>query len=314
MLRVTALLLVLALVAAACSGSTSTSASTSPATSVTAPTTTTATTATPGTAIITEGGVDPEIAEALREQVAELAEIAEEIRGLTFFDDPNVVFMTSDELAARVLEDFHAELLPGEVEWTEAWLELLGLLDPSQQPLLELYTDLLSEQVVGLYVPETKELLVRGDAEALSVLSRTTVIHELLHALTDQHFDIGARIDALVDDQRFDEAGAYISLLEGEATYFQFIYIGDYLSTEDAVAIATEALATDSGALDETPYAIAESLFFRYEDGLDFAIALAEQGIEAFNDAHRDPPVSTEQIAHPERFAEAQAPIDVVLP
>jgi hypothetical protein len=254
------------------------------------------------------------VAEALREEIAELARITEDIRGLDFFDEPQVVILTEAQLAARVREDFLAELEPGELEWTAAWLDLLGLVDADTQPLLDLYLDLIGEQVIGLYVPETRELLVRGDASALSPLSKATVVHELMHALTDQHFDIEARIDELDTEERYDAASAYLSLLEGEATFFQFAYVTDYLSPEEALELAMEALEADTSSLDATPYAISEPLFFRYEAGLDFAILLADGGIEAFNNAHREPPVSTEQIAHPQRFLDGEAPASVSLP
>jgi hypothetical protein len=299
-----------ALVAAACSSSPSSTTTTTPATTLPPPATTGDTT------VASEiPGIDPAVVERLRTEVEELAEIAAEIRGLPFIDPPNVVFLTEGELAARVRAEFESELEPGEVEWTEAVLDLFGLLDPQEQPLMDLYLDLLSEQVLGLYVSDTKELLVRADVEDLSVLSKTTVVHELIHALTDQHFDVGRRIDDLVAGDRFDEASAYLSLLEGEATYFQFVYIADYLSAADAVALATEITGADSSALEETPYAISETLFFRYENGFDFALALVqEEGIEGFNDADRDPPTTTEQIAHPDRFFDAEPGLEVTLP
>jgi hypothetical protein len=304
-----------ALVAAACSSSASTTTTSLPP--ATTSDTTTGTTSDPTSETTVGSGVpeiDPGVVDELRTEVEELADIAAEIRGLPFIDPPNVVFLTEGELAARVRAEFEAELEPGEVEWTEALLDLLGLLDPQEQPLMDLYLDLLSEQVLGLYVSDTKELLVRADLEDLSVLSKTTVLHELIHALTDQHFDAGERVDDLVAGDRFDEASAYLSLLEGEATYFQFVYIADYLSAADAVALATEVAGADSSTLEETPYAIAETLFFRYEAGFDFALTLAqEEGVEGFNDANREPPTTTEQIAHPDRFFDAEPGLAVTL-
>ena len=314
--RVLVVAVVLFIGMASCSTSTPTPPPT-PTSATVAPTTVPSSTAAADT---TEpGGIDPQVVDALRKEVEELAGIAEAIRGLPFLDEPDVVFLTESELAARVLADFQSELEPGELEWTGAWLDLLGLFDQSEQTLLDIYNALLGEQVVGLYLPETGELLVRGDTDDLSALSRTTVIHELIHALTDQHFGIGDRLEDLIEGDRFDEATAYLSFLEGEATFFQLTYVAEYLSPAEALALATEALAADTSALDDTPYAIAESLFFRYEDGLNFVIALADQGIEAFNEVHRDPPTSTEQIAHYSRFALGEnplpvAPVEVIVP
>ncbi len=244
-----------------------------------------------------------------------LARITEEVRGLSFIEEPTVLFLSEPELAARIVSDFEAELEPGELEWTEAWLDLLGLLDPENQSLAEVYDDLLSEQIVGLYVPETKELLVRADASDLSVLSKTTVVHEMVHALSDQHFGVGDRLDALVEADRLDEASAYLSLLEGEATYFQFVYIAEHLSSSEAIALGTEILETDSAALDRTPYSISEPLFFRYEAGFQLLLKIVEeQGIEGINAALDSPPLTTEHIAHPATFFDEEAALEVVLP
>lgn len=244
-----------------------------------------------------------------------LARIAEEIRGLSFIEQPTVVFLTEPELAARIVADFESELEPGELEWTQAWFDLLGLLDPESQPLTEVYADLLSEQVVGVYEPKTKELLVRADAPDLSVFSKTTVVHEMIHALSDQHFDVGARLEALVSDDRFDEASAYLSLLEGEATYFQFVYIADHLSTSEAVALGTEILGSDSTVLDRTPFVISEPLLFRYNAGFQLVLDIVEDlGIEGINEALRSPPLTTEHIAHPVAYFDEEPAVEVVLP
>lgn len=226
-----------------------------------------------------------------------------------------MVFLTEPELATRIVADFEAELEPGELEWTQAWFDLLGLLDPETQPLAEVYADLLSEAVVGLYEPDTKELLVRADAADLSVLSKTTVVHEMIHALSDQHFDVGERLEALVSEDRLDEASAYLSLLEGEATYFQFVYIADHLSTAEAVALGTEIIGSDRSVLDRTPFVISEPLLFRYDAGFQLVLDIVEDlGIEGINEALRSPPLTTEHVAHPAAYFDEEPAVEVVLP
>lgn len=301
-------------VSAACSSSTTPASLDIPPTSTSTSTTTAPPSTTEGTTP-PDAGLDPELVESLRVEVDALARIAEEIRGLSFIEQPTVVFLTEPELAARIVADFESELEPGELEWTQAWFDLLGLLDPESQPLTEVYADLLSEQVVGVYEPKTKELLVRADAPDLSVFSKTTVVHEMIHALSDQHFDVGARLEALVSDDRFDEASAYLSLLEGEATYFQFVYIADHLSTSEAVALGTEILGSDSTVLDRTPFVISEPLLFRYNAGFQLVLDIVEDlGIEGINEALRSPPLTTEHIAHPVAYFDEEPAVEVVLP
>ncbi|MEE8331231.1 MAG: hypothetical protein V3R84_05620 [Acidimicrobiia bacterium] len=313
--RLPAMFVVIVVVSSACSSSTLPTTSTSPPSTTSAPTTPSATTLPPNGTTEPGTGLDPELVESLRAEVDALSRIAEEIRGLAFIEEPTVVFLTETELAARIVADFEAELEPGELEWTEAWFDLLGLLDPDMQPLAEVYADLLSEQVVGVYEPETKELLVRADTANLSVFSKTTVVHEMIHALSDQHFGVGERLEALVEEDHLDEASAYISLLEGEATYFQFVYIADHLSPSEAVALGTEIIGSDSTVLDRTPFVISEPLLFRYEAGFQLVLDIIEDlGIEGINEALRSPPLTTEHVAHPAAYFDEEPAVQVVLP
>ena len=125
-------------------------------------------------------GVDREVAEALRAEIAELVSVTEEIRGLQFLEEPSITVLSEQELAARIRADLESELEPDELETTQAWFQLLGLLPNDAPPLLDVYVNLLGEQVIGLYDLDTKELLVRGETAELSPLSRSTVVHELL--------------------------------------------------------------------------------------------------------------------------------------
>ncbi|MDW8185354.1 MAG: hypothetical protein RMM07_08875, partial [Anaerolineae bacterium] len=70
-----------------------------------------------------------------------------------------------------------------------------------------------------------------------------------------------------------------------------------------------------SEVFDRAPRVIQEELLFPYDAGFTFVQALYERGgWEAINAAFRDPPASTEQILHPEKFFRRERPIRVTLP
>jgi hypothetical protein len=64
------------------------------------------------------------------------------------------------------------------------------------------------------------------------------------------------------------------------------------------------------------PPILRESLTFPYDQGLQLVLRLqgAGGGWEAVNDAYEDPPASTEQVMHPEKYDEREAPVEVRLP
>jgi hypothetical protein len=71
----------------------------------------------------------------------------------------------------------------------------------------------------------------------------------------------------------------------------------------------------ESEVLDASPLFIQEMEMFPYESGLEFVMELHDRGgWEAVDAAYADPPVSTEQILHPERYADRELPLEVALP
>jgi hypothetical protein len=264
---------------------------------------TTTTSATTTTTLGPPGGLPSEIAELVQE--------TERIRGLRFIEDPVVTVVSSDELATRVQEAIEDGLDPDDVVVWQALYELLGLIDPSID-LGAAYRDLYAEQVGGFYDPDTGEMVI-GGGSSLSPLARSIVVHELIHALTDQHFGYAAVLDELFDTGRLDEALALQALAEGDATYFQIVYLQG-LPIEDQIAAVEESLETDTTVLDSLPGWFGEDLTFPYDSGFRFVTRLVETGgVEAVNLAYTRPPTTTEQILQPDKYFVSEPARDVVL-
>ncbi len=256
--------------------------------------------------------VDPAVASAVQAEIAELVAATEEVRGLEFLEPPDLAVVSLDELAALIREDVAEEL--AEIGPDERLLRLLGLIEPDTD-LVALIEDLLAEQVLGFYDGETGELVVRGDQEALSPLSRLIVVHELVHALTDQHFGFHERFEALLDEDRLDEASALQALIEGDATYFQLVYLQESMGLDDLVRLQQEVRDQDFSVLDASPQFLQDDLAFPYDEGFRFVTGLVEDGgIAAVDDAYEAPPQTTEHILHPERYLAGEPGLDVELP
>jgi len=251
-------------------------------------------------------------AASLDDDLADLVRAAEEVRGLEFFDEPTITIVSSQELADRVKAEIDEDLDPDEMLVFQRLYELLGLLDGSVD-LIQAYRDLYAEQVGGFYDHDTGELVVAGDAD-LTPLSKSIVVHELVHALTDQQYGFGDQTDALVDQDMFEQAAAIQSLVEGDATYFQLVYLQSLPPDEQTEAIQ-ESLDTDTSVLDTLPAWFAEDLTFPYDYGFGFVTRLvAEQGAAGVNQAYTRFPASTEQILHPEKYFSMEPPLEVAVP
>jgi len=248
----------------------------------------------------------------IEDQMATLVDAAETLRGLEFIELPQVTLLSQDELGARVAAEIDDELDPAEIVVEEAWYVLLGILDP-ETDLLQSIKDLYAEQVAGLYDADTGELLVSNTGE-LTPLAQTIVVHELVHALTDQHFEFDGVFDALTDAGRYHEASALQALVEGDATYFQLLFLQE-LPVDQRVAAVTESLQADTTVIDSLPDWFGEDLTFPYDSGFAFVSRIVgDRGLQGLDQVYRLMPATTEQILHPEKYFILEPARDTPLP
>lgn len=245
---------------------------------------------------------DLDVPEAIREQLESLIVLAQELRQLPFLETPTITVVDNAGLRARV-EEMLAESLE-DIDADEALYRLLGLL-PSDSDLEATLTNLYGEQVAGFYDGTRGEIVVPARSDGFSLLQQGTMIHELVHALTDQHFGFNEIRKQMIDEERYDEASGFLALIEGDATFTELQWV-QTLSQRELGQYIAESLAVDRSALDDTPQFIVESLLFPYEMGLLFVQTLHRSGgWAAVNDAYLtmpDLPGSTEQVITPANF------------
>jgi hypothetical protein len=202
-------------------------------------------------------------------------------------------------------------------------LELLGLLPPGSDLGAQLRT-ILTSQVVGFFDPE-RETLVLVDATDLpsSLAAETVMVHELGHLVQHAHFDLARLVP---EDPLSDRAVAIHALVEGDATLVMLRHLLGGGNEEQAVLASLLAapaglrdmLAGELGpGLDGAPAYLREGLVFPYLQGLLFCAAVRDAGgQELLDHAFREnPPRSSEQILHPEKWlGGTDPPIEIALP
>jgi hypothetical protein len=309
------LVIAVALVASACdSSSTPSSAQETSDSSIVAETTTTAASLTslpegavPGT---NSPSISPEIAAEMREEIGVLILDAEESRGLPFLAIPTITILDQAAFTERVNTDLKANLAEEDLTADEALLKLLGMLGPGddlESMIIELYT----EQVAGFYDTETKELVVPVATDGITPLQSITIVHELVHALTDQHFDFNDELERRIDEGNGDDASAALAVVEGDATYQQFLFL-ESMSPEDAADAALEVQSFDSVVFAAMPQWMQKDLGFPYEKGLTFiGQIMATAGLKGVDDAYKTIPISTEQILDPNKYLRSEPPESV---
>jgi hypothetical protein len=245
-----------------------------------------------------------------------IEEEMEELRGLEETSPITRSLLTSEGLATFMQRELHEEYPAEEVETD---IRVLAAFDfvPKGYDLLGLLIDLYSSEVVGLYDDEVDTLYVIEDAVEIDagefdILARVTYAHEYVHGLQDEHYDL----NSFADDENLndDQYLARLSLVEGDASLAMNLYLLAHinsLSDEDFALLEGEP-ADD--LVESAPPIIRETFDFPYTYGLDFVFALQQAGWEAVDAAFSDPPQSTEQILHPEKYFSRDEPQIISLP
>ncbi|MCX8023849.1 MAG: hypothetical protein N3A60_01455 [Thermanaerothrix sp.] len=258
----------------------------------------------------TTASLPPDIAA----QMDEIEQQVIRIRGLQPQAPLHRELLTTSQLHQKVIDDFLKDYTPAEVEKDLTTLSLFGLL-PHNFDLYTLLRDLYTEQIAGFYDDETKTMYVIQD-EAFRGPQRSTYAHEYTHALQDQTFDFkgGLKMTDETCEQQSEYCAAVQSLIEGDASLTEQFWLLNAASPEDRQQIQEFYQNYQSPVFDSTPEFLQQDFLFPYRQGLDFVLALYQKGRwAAINAAFEKPPLSTEQILHPEKYPN-DVPLEVNLP
>lgn len=232
------------------------------------------------------------------------------IRGLNPLQAIQPTLLTPDELRLELQADLQEGMTPEEANNDVLVLNAFDFV-PRDFDYLNFTLDLYSEQVAGFYDPDTGRFVVISEDDLLSVAEQLTHAHEFAHALQDQYFDLSSLDDEELDG---DASLAFRALAEGDASWVETLYALEYLTPDQLQALLAEASTMDTAVLDAAPPVLANWLMFPYVEGLNFVQALYDEGgFEQVNEAWVAPPVSTEQILHPDRYLAEDAPQEVTL-
>jgi hypothetical protein len=244
-----------------------------------------------------------------------IATAVSRLRGLRFKHGVQPEVLSPAGLADKVAAQFKRDNTRADLSGISAVLSTYGLVPRNY----DLYDDLLGmqqEEVAGFYDPRSGRMVVgASDAKDPTPFGRVILAHEYTHALADQHFGL-QRLDRLNEENADDAATAYLALAEGDATYTMNLYQTEILTSEQQAQFLKQATAITTPRFDAAPQYLRDVLQFPYFQGLDFVQTLHDRGGFALIDqAYKDPPASTEQILHPNRYLDSRdEPTPVRLP
>jgi len=271
----------------------------------------------PATAVLAQPAVQEDRQQLFREIQVILADL-QEITGLKPLKAVPHEFITKPQVKQFLEDRIKEEIKPEELRAEELTLKKFGFV-PQDYDLKGATIELLTEQAAAFYDYRKKRLYVIDSAD--DALQQVALVHELAHALADQHFNLDKYIQR--DNENDDGAMARLSVMEGQATWLMSEYMarkmGMSLKTAPAlVELMGQQMGTSAGqfpVFDKAPLYVREALLFPYTKGLLFQNAvLTKDGQAAFTTVFQRPPASTQQILHPEKYFAGDKPTEPPLP
>lgn len=295
-------------------GSLSCGGGTDAATGAVAPLPTAAPTAAPVAATTSTAAVpgqSPDITAMLARTLAQV----ERARGLKAKKPVPGMFLERDLMIARVKDHVHREV-PAEAIVREGRMQqMLGLLPEQFDYEAEMYA-MLEEQLAGFYAPEDGTMYMAKDLEG--EMSDATVFHELVHALQDQTWNL--RLQTKYRPGEGDRSFSRSALAEGDATSAML----DPMLGKMGVSIldipddqAEKLLLSAAGGAGKrnTPPIMQRSLIAPYALGLRFVNGLRRKnGWKSVDAAWENPPTTSEQLLHPDKYAARELALVVSAP
>lgn len=227
----------------------------------------------------------------------------EALRGQQFLRPVEVHLTDADGFQRYMVARMERLVTPEELADEEAGAKLLGLV-PAEMDVWDETMKLLHDQVGGFYDPSSDAFYLMKSFTG--PVARIIMAHELTHALDDQHYDIDGTLGKLLDDS--DAANAFHAVVEGSGMSAMTRWWQEYgrdLSIQDV----TKAMDVGTEELSKAPPYLWKPLLNSYNGGLAFLTRgyhflkrEKKDMTEVVRRAFEHPPLSTEQILHPDKY------------
>jgi hypothetical protein len=261
------------------------------------------------------GTTNPEFIKAADEVLATMSKIVD----LPIKEPLKKTLRSKDDIRAFVVEQDKEDKDETQKYADEKTMEAFGLI-PKDFPLEKFMEDVLTDQIAGLYDPKAKEFYI---ADWIPIDEQKEVMaHELTHALEDQSFRIDPWIKAARPNDDAELARDSVSEGTAMAAMMDYALQDEHLNVRAIPDVAPLIEAGAVGQMDsdpklsKAPIYIRDSLLFPYLAGVTFT----QQFLKAhtgWGDLHlifENPPVSSQQIMHPEKYLANVQPVATKLP
>ena len=232
-----------------------------------------------------------------------------ELRNLEQKGEINVNIISQIDLQESITVDLFNDFTREDADRDVLVLSAFDFMD-RDYPLYDALVQLYGAAIAGYYDQETDSLYVISDDNELNEEERLTHAHEYMHALQDQYFTLADLQNGTLDS---DAKLALRALAEGEASLVEFVYRTRGYLTGEQNADNNPVVSIPNSI--PAPNLLVSQLAFPYVRGLEFLSTIfRDDGFDGVTDVWANPPSSTEQILHVEKYLAGDVPVSVELP
>ncbi len=239
-----------------------------------------------------DGLSDEELGDVVSRSMARV----EYIRGLKFQSMVNITVISRDrrrELTRTETMDYEFR------QWnTQIWKALFII--GEDEDVADEFERVRSESVKGYYRIGTGNItMVARNPEAVD-LDVETLVHELIHALQDQHYNLSSdQFQGVVQDRQLGRQG----LIEGDSEYVRMQYVSRCEFEWECLPLQRQQGPDET--VQELNLGLWGVLYQPYADGPAYVQAIVDRyGWEAVNNLYFSPPSTSRELIHQELFFE----------
>jgi hypothetical protein len=239
---------------------------------------------------------------ALPEQMLEAEADVTKLRGIELEVNANAEFKSREELAEITRGFFRRPEIRQQVFEAQELYKVLGLM-AEDDDLEAILTKIQLQQVNALFDDQTEKVYVVVDQSAIGAMGKLAYAAAYMGAVQQELFGI-ATIRRRTRKVGADSFRAANALIMGDVAQVSAAYIATAMTSDEA-RIVREPV-TDSQLL-KAPRIVRETVLFPFQEGADFVAQLyGEGGWDAVNGAYSDPPSSTEQVLHMQKYIDRE--------
>jgi len=260
---------------------------------------------------------------ALAAKLHDIRAKASEVRGLPPYEKVKEGTITQEALvnyakaqAGKMTDDEKREL-----DSYTAALRLLRLIGP-QDDLLKIFSEDYPANILGIYLPDARELVMIGGGQQIGMSDELTLAHEYTHSFQDGSFGIEKLRKrwekSTTERDGHSQYGETIDcLVEGDAVVSERLYAERAFGSDWQQKLQQEPAEAEAQAATPLPEFLDRAFLFNYQECGAFVQALYNKGgWGAVNAAYEKPPATTEQVLHLDKYesrevSNGQQPVDL---